>query len=239
MNEDELLTRVRELREAGWSPKQIARTIGLRPAELAPLVRRVAVDDAAAAPEPPVVGCWVSPGWSAGLTVDGHDDWPDASAVSRGRDGVASVVVARRQRSHRVSVCGFLVDVFCLGVKNALGPEVMDEGDLRGFVHEFFTPFREAGRPAEASLELVRHLVWGAVDYARGLGFDPAPDFEPAAGHLGVWQQTSAITFGRNGMPLYVAGPYDKPEAVLRTLNRTVGRGNFHTFVPGAAGSAL
>lgn len=236
---DEVLARVRELREAGWSPKQIARAVGLKPSQVAPLVRRIATDDAAAAPEPAVVGCWVSPGWNLGLTVDGHDDWPDVSAATGGRDGVASVIVARRQRSHRVTVCGYLVDVFCLGVKNALGPDAMAEGDLRGFVHEFFTPFHEIGRPVEAPLELVRHLVWGAVDYARGLGFEPAPDFEAAAGHLGTWEETSAITFGRGGMPLYVAGPYDKPEAVLRTLNRTVGRGNFHTFVPGAEGSAL
>lgn len=239
MNDDDLLARVRELREAGWSPKQIARGVGLRPAEVAPLVRRIATDAAVATTEPPVVGCWVSPGWSQGLTVDGHDDWPDVPDVPGGRDGVASVIVARRGRSHRVSVCGYLVDVFCLGVKNALGPEVLDEGELRGYVHDFFTPYREVGRPVEASLELVRHLVWGAVDYARGLGFDPAPDFDAASGHLGAWEGTSAITFGRGGMPLYVAGPYDKPDAVLRTLNRTVGRGNFHTFIPGAAGSAL
>lgn len=228
----DLSARVRELRTAGHSPKQIARALGLRPAVVAPLVRRLAAEDAAAAPEPAVVGCWVSPGWSTNLTVDGHDDWSDVEALESGPEGVACVAVARRHRPHRVSVCGYLVDTFCLGVKNALGPEVMNERDLRAFLRGYFSPFAEVGSPIEAPLELVRHLVWGAVDHSRGLGFEPAADFEPAAGHLGEWRETSAITFGRDGMPYYVSGPYDDPSKVLRTLRRTVGEDRFHYIVP-------
>ena len=54
--------RVRELRACGYSPKQIAKTLDFRPAVVARLVRMLAVEEAAAAPEPAVVGCWVSPG---------------------------------------------------------------------------------------------------------------------------------------------------------------------------------
>ncbi len=70
--------------------------------------------------------------------------------------------------------------------------------------------------------------MWGAVDYARQLGFQPAPDFGPAAGHLGSWDETSAITFGRDGVPFYVQGPYDNPNTVLGTLTRAVGKDDFH-----------
>lgn len=232
----DLLARVRDLRAAGFSPKQIARAIGVRPSVVAPLVRRIAADDAAVQSDPALVGCWVSPGWSANLTVDGHDDWPDVDTSEHGLEGVACVVVARRHRPQRVSVCGYLVDTHCLGVKNALGPEVMNERDLPGFLRMFFGAFDEVGPPMEAPLALARHLVCGAVDYARGLGFEPAADFEPAAGHLGAWQEASVITFGRDGMPFYVAGPYDDADAVMRSLARTAGEGNFHFLVPvGAA----
>lgn len=234
---DDLLARVRELRTAGHSPKQIARALGLRPAVVAPLVRRLAAADAAAAPEPAVVGCWVSPGWSTNLGVDGHDDWPDVETSESGLEGVACVAVARRHRPHRVSVAGYLLDTFCLGVKNALGPEVMSDGELPAFRSRFFSSFDDVGPPIEAPLELVRHLVWGAVDHSRGLGFEPAPDFGPVTGHLGEWRETSAITFGRDGMPFYVAGPFDDPSRVVRTLTRTVGEGGFHYVVPvGAPG---
>jgi len=37
-------------------------------------------------------------------------------------------------------------------------------------------------------------------------------------------------------MPFYAAGPYDDANAVMRTLTRTAGEGNFHFLVPvGAA----
>jgi hypothetical protein len=126
------------------------------------------------------------------------------------------------------SVCGYLVDVYCLGVKNALGPQIINERDLPAFLRRFFTPFDTVSAPLAAPLELARHLVWGAVDYASQLGFEPAPDFEPAAGHLGPWQETSAITFGRHGVPFYVSGPFDNPARVVRALTSSVGEGNFH-----------
>lgn len=139
------------------------------------------------------------------------------------------VVVARRARPRRVSVCGYLVDVYCLGVKNALGPDIMNDQDLPDFRGMFFSSFERVGEPVAAPLEMARHLVWGAVDYARTLGFKPHPDFESAAGHLGEpWHETSVITFGRDGVPFYVSGPYDNPNSVVQTLTRSVGEGSFN-----------
>jgi hypothetical protein len=201
-------------------------------------VRAIAQQATAAEPEAAVVGCWVSPGWSTGLTVDGHEDWPDTSPSREGTDGLAGVAVARRHRPHRVSVCGYLVDVYCLGVKDVIGPRIMNERDLPAFRHTFFAAFEKVQAPLDVPLEMARHLVWGAVDYARRLGFEPAPDFGPAAGHLGPWEETSAITFGRDGAPLYVQGPYDNPNTVFRTLSKSVGKDNFHfaTVVDAADG---
>jgi len=70
--------------------------------------------------------------------------------------------------------------------------------------------------------------VLGAADYAHGLGFAAHPDFEQARTHLGAWTAPSAITFGRDGKPNYIAGPHDNPSHVLRTLRRAVGRNGFH-----------
>jgi len=167
--------RVRELRAAGYSPKQIAKTLDLRPAVAARLVRILAAEDAAAAPEPAVVGCWVSPGWSAHLTVDGPEEWADVPIPEEGMTGLAAVVVARRHRPQRVSVCGYLVDTFCLGVKNTLGPELMNERDLPDFLHMFFTSFEAVGQPLAAPLELGRHLVWGGSRPRPPPGFRTSP----------------------------------------------------------------
>jgi hypothetical protein len=91
---DDPLARVRDLRTAGRSPKEIARALSIPPAVAARLVRDLARTAAAARPEPDVVGRWASHGWSDGLSVEGDRDWPDAP---RGDDqsGLACVVVAR------------------------------------------------------------------------------------------------------------------------------------------------
>jgi hypothetical protein len=73
--------------------------------------------------------------------------------------------------------------------------------------------------------------VLGAVEYARLLGFEPHRDFGRVRGLLGPWRGPSAITFGRDGKPYYVNGPYEDPERVLATLERTVGCGGFHYTV--------
>jgi len=59
--DDEHLERVRLLREQGRSPKEIARILGIRPAEASRLVRAAAVLAQAAVPEQALVGCWISP----------------------------------------------------------------------------------------------------------------------------------------------------------------------------------
>lgn len=224
--EDDLLARVAALRADGLTPKEIARSLGLRPSAVTPLIRQIA--RRAAATEPEVTGCWVSPGWRRNLHVNSHDDWPDVPATDEGAEGLAGVVVARRERPYRASVAGYLVDTYCLGVKDALGPRSMSDSDLPAFVRRFFAAFGGDTGPLEVPLELARHLVWGAVDHAKRLGFQPHPDFAAVSGHLGTWDETSAITFGRDGVPFYVCGPHDDARAVIRTLTRTIGEGNFH-----------
>lgn len=221
MAAEELVAQVRMLRGQGCSPKEIARALGVRPAVVAPLVKALAAQDESEAPDKRLVGCWVSPGWSAGLTVDGRHDWPDVAGTDPGASGLAGVVVAREHRHGRVSACGYLVDVYCLGVKDAMGPRVMDERRLPDFTGMFFSAFGVA--PLPAPLDLAQHLVLGAVEYARTLGFEPHRDFAATAGHLGGWAGPSAIRFGLDGKPFYVQGPYDDPNRILATLHRSTG----------------
>jgi hypothetical protein len=76
-------------------------------------------------------------------------------------------------------------------------------------------------------------VVFGAVAYARKLGFEPHPDFAGCVSHLGApWAGQSDITFGRNGRPTFIQGPNDNASRVMRTLRRSVGRGKFDSFSP-------
>lgn len=83
MDDQERVVRVRDLRARGFRPKEVAMALGVSQAEASRLVRLVAREDASTAPEPPVVGCWVSPGWSKGLVVPA--DWPDSAVPDEGK----------------------------------------------------------------------------------------------------------------------------------------------------------
>jgi hypothetical protein len=231
MGDEELLDRVRALRSRGPSPKQIARALGVRPARVAPLVRAVARAQAAAAPEPGLVGCWVSPGWSVGLTLENGHDWPDRPGRRADASGLVGVMVAREHRRDRgnVRLCGYLVDTYCLGVKDALGPRTMERAELRRFAARFFDAF--GGEPLDAPIDQARELVWGSIEYARALGFEPHRDFWPAADHLGPREGPGTIGFGRYGKPFYVSGPYDDADRIMRTLGERLGRDDYDFLV--------
>jgi len=226
MDHRELLDEVRRLRVQGASPKDIARALGLRPAAIAPLVRELAAERPPAAPaEAPVAGCWVSPGWSNELIVQRRANWDDVDVGPAGPAGVAVVLVARSGRHDRVTACTYLVDTFCLGVKNTIGPLQLRDRDLPTLVRAHFGAF--PWQALRVPIELAQHLVFGAVGFAAGLGCAPHPDFGAVRGHLGELHEPCAITFGREGRPVYVAGPHDDPIAIMQTLLANVGSDGF------------
>jgi len=217
------------MRESGSSPKQIAKKLGLRPSAVAPLIRRVAAVRQDVEPaQRALLGCWISSGWSTGLDLAAVPEWAEADPDDESEPAIGELVqvlIARQERASRATVCGFLVDTYCLGVKNVTGPSVMGAGSLDSYRREFYRAYEDA--PISVPIELAQQVVLGAVDYARGLGFAPLPAFDVAAVHLGVPEGPSPIGFGFNGKPFYLAGPHDNPRADLRTLEASVGAGNF------------
>jgi hypothetical protein len=243
MSADDLLSRVRELRRSGLTAPQIAGELGLTKAQLQPLLRQMAGSQRALAPDRPfpepadreLLGCWISPGWSAGLGLDEAPEW--AASDSEGADdprtgGLAAVLLARAERSSRVTLGGFLVDIYCLGVKNTLGPQTISSSAVHDRRRAFFGGFHGPSRPAP--LELAQHLVHGAVAYAASLGFTPYEEFADVEPYLGPASGPCPIRFGRDGIPFYISGPHDHPRRVIDTLEKTVGSGNYRylTHVP-------
>lgn len=226
---------IRHLRREGLSPKEISRTLNVPPSIVAGVVRALAREASAGTPAPDdaLAGCWVNADWHNKLIVDGHPEWPRGDGASRGCDGLVTVLVAREHRRGKVSVCSFLVDTHCLGVKETIGPRTIRESELELFRNQLFGGYGLP--PLAAPLELAQHLVFGAIDHARGLGLEPARDFSRCAGHLGARSGECAIRFGRLGRPMYVAGPYDDVPRIMSTLEQSVGSDNYD-FVIGLAG---
>ena len=222
MDDEELLQRVRQLRAKGASPKEISRALRVSPAKVAPLVRLVAAQNAEPQHQPDAVECWISPGWHDGLTFPPHPDWPVTASALDGGGGLVTVMVARPDQRTRSRVCVYLVDTFCLGVKNVIGPEVVSNKTLDKLRYTAFAGYDEPG--VSAPLELAQHLVFGAVEFARGLGFEPHRDFATVADHLGTWSGPCPIQFGYNGSPFYIQGPYDDVESIAPYPGRQPGQ---------------
>ncbi len=194
------------------------------PAIVAPLIRQLGAAEPRGK-EAPLIGCWINQGWSSSVGFTGHPEWLDPAPDGTGGSGLVIVVVAR-ERGSSVRVCHFMVDTWCLGVKNADGPRSVERRKLPSFCADVFRSY--PGAPVEVPLVLAQRIVFGAVGYARGFGFEPHADFAKAAGHLGQWDGVCDLEFGRDGMPLYIEGPHDDTRRVMSTLRQNAGEGNFH-----------
>jgi hypothetical protein len=102
MPTDTIETQVRLLRDAGLTPKLIARKLGVPLSTVSKVVATIA---AQRPPSDEVVGCRVSPGWSRELVVGADCEWPDGDHGRNDAAGLAGVLIARRHRHDKVSVC--------------------------------------------------------------------------------------------------------------------------------------
>jgi hypothetical protein len=146
--------------------------------------------------------------------------------------GIGNLVFSRSLPDGRLALAAFLLDVFCLGVKNAFSA-IMPRHDYAK---------RLIGRLAAENLQPIdpacfRKLVEGGVAYAHELGFSPHADYAVACQIFGDVQPTPCsrcFEYGRDGKPFYISGPHETSnqiETILEQLQRRLGPGNFDYLV--------
>ncbi len=144
---------------------------------------------------------------------------------------LATVWVARRSSGGRMAAGAFLVDLGCLGVKSALGWPELTPRDFAARRRKFLG--EDALEPCHPPLGA--RIIQAGLQYATELGFSPDPDFERVRGILGDLDPAlcrQPVECGKDGKPLYVAGPRDDFEGVLRQLRQAVGPGGYHYVAP-------
>lgn len=146
--------------------------------------------------------------------------------------GLGTVVVSRSMPDGRIGVSFFLLDVFCLGVKNAYFLAMpQEEYDFRLDTIEF----NETLQPVLPSY--ARKLVEETEAYASNLGFAPHRDYQSAKkifADVDVTTCTESFVFGKDGKPFFIVGPNDTPKKIARilaTLTKRCGPGGFEYLV--------
>ena len=162
----------------------------------------------------PILGCWVMAGWK--------------------KEGITPVVVARQQGPDRVIFAVCLVDLYCLGVKDAYSNADCSQAK---FLRDL--PQMCVGAPEPCSVELAHEIIYGGLEYAQRYGIQPHRDFtaqmcdqvlDPPEAH----QRSNHVKFGYKGKPLFVSGPNDderRIKSVINTLISSAGEGNFNYMV--------
>lgn len=158
----------------------------------------------------PVDKCYISSGWED--------------------EGLAIVIVTRRQPSGKFVMGRYLVDTHCLGVKDCdYRFNVVDE-DIRQTIEDYEMDFDET------TYAEVHNLILGAIEFAEEAGFKPHPDFNIAQYILDEDSDDIPLIeydYGINGRHSLTVNEFTDPTA-LDTLARNLGTGNFDvTYAPG------
>jgi hypothetical protein len=148
--------------------------------------------------------------------------------------GCGYLVVSRFKADGRVESGFFLLDVFCLGVKDAGFRCFNTIADYRESLLDRLFPNED---PVRMTAAAARKLTEDAISYARRLGFSPGGDYKKASrvfGGITTADSDERFIFGKDGKPLYIQGPSDSParvERILRALEARCGEDGYQYIV--------
>jgi hypothetical protein len=159
----------------------------------------------------PILECWIAAGWQK-------------------YSGLVQIIVARQQPNKKICCGVYLVDMHCLGLKNTFARTNLS----RERYQEVYDAVDESQTLEECSIELAHQMIYEAIDYAAQFGFKPQSDWAQTQYMLeprGQLEEPYKLTFGQDGKPFYVSGPYDNVEQIIKQLEETAGHGNYDVVI--------
>ena len=153
-----------------------------------------------------------------------------ACLTSEGLSEIGSgyLVVARRAADGTVAMATFLLDTYCVGVK-----DVILRVDSARQIDRFLEALGDAQPMVATEPARARKLLRDLVAWSRSIGLAPPPDYavaEPLFGDVPADACDESFSFGKDGKPLLIPGPSDTPARIrkrVEALRRTVGDDGF------------
>jgi hypothetical protein len=150
--------------------------------------------------------------------------------------GIGYVIVTRKTTGGNIAVTVFVLDVYCLGVKNALF-KFTSESEYENTVKPRLKESSGDDQFEYIHPTCAKKLVEGAVLYAQELGFSPHPDYKDVKGIFGNIDPDLCpvkYTYGKDGKPFYIRGPNEstvQAKKIVTQLGKRCGEGNFDYLV--------
>jgi hypothetical protein len=130
--------------------------------------------------------------------------------------GMGTLVLARGVTPHYFALSTFLVDVFCLGIKDVMFDSVDSE------VLERYLAATEAVSPmVSVDPSYARKLLRDLAAWSQSIGFVPHHDFaavERIFGDVSADASDAVFRFGCAGKPVYIPGPNDTAPLIQRRV---------------------
>lgn len=132
--------------------------------------------------------------------------------------GVGTLVLARGATPYHLALSTFLIDVFCLGIKDVMFKPVERE------VLERYIAMADAGSPmVSVDPSYARKLLRELAAWSQAIGFAPHQDFatvERIFGDVSADSSEAVFRFGRDGKPFYIPGPSDTVPLIRRRMGQ-------------------
>ena len=146
--------------------------------------------------------------------------------------GIGNIVISRKMLNGDIAAAFFLVDTYCLGVKDCFFA-VIPPGAYAQRIDQLVQ--KDGAEYAEPACTV--KLIENAVAYAESLGFHAPKDYLTIKGIFGSINPATCpkeFEFGKDGKPLYISGPNETQadsERIIATLTRQFGPDGFHYTV--------
>ena len=132
--------------------------------------------------------------------------------------GMGTLVLARGATPHHISLSSFLIDAFCLGIKDVMFESVESE------VFEMYMDATDVGSPmVSVDPSYARKLLRDLAAWSQSIGFAPHRDFaavERMFGDVSADASDAVFRFGRDGKPVYIPGPSETAPLIRRRIEQ-------------------
>ena len=146
--------------------------------------------------------------------------------------GMANILVVRRHPQGTYTLGMYLVDTYCLGVKDSFYLFSIDEASLDDFSQHYISKFGSDWQKTDYNT--VHNIIYGAVEYAEDLGIKPCKEWSVTQYILEDDTEDVPLIefeFGKNGKPFLCTQTRLEASRYIPILNKTVGEGNYDFII--------